>query len=100
MDSQLGYDKYNISEKQTPNSRNGYSKQTLKSELGSVEFNIPRDRNGEFELKILPKYQRNITGIEDAILVTERVSKKWTIAYANWDFVISQLNILFSEVLN
>ena len=68
MDSQLGYDKYDISEKQTQNSRNGYSKKTLKSELGSVELNIPRDRNGEFEPKILPKYQRNITGIEDKIM--------------------------------
>jgi transposase-like protein len=26
MDTQLGYDKYDISEKQTANSRNGYSK--------------------------------------------------------------------------
>ena len=68
MDSQLGYDKYDISEKQTPNSRNGYSKKTVKSELGTVELNIPRDRNGEFEPKILPKYQRNITGIEDKIM--------------------------------
>jgi len=68
MDSQLGYDKYDISEKQTPNSRNGYSKKTVKSELGAVELNIPRDRNGEFEPKILPKYQRNITGIEDKIM--------------------------------
>ncbi|MBU3102481.1 MULTISPECIES: IS256 family transposase [Clostridium] len=68
MDSQLGYDKYELSEKRTPNSRNGYSKKTVKSELGSVEVNIPRDRNGEFEPKILPKYQRNITGIEDKIM--------------------------------
>jgi putative transposase len=68
MDSQLGYDKYDISEKRTPNSRNGYSKKTVKSELGAVELNVPRDRNGEFEPKILPKYQRNITGIEDKIM--------------------------------
>ncbi len=68
MDSQLGYGKYNISEKQTPNSRNGYSKKTVKSELGEVELNIPRDRNGEFEPQIIPKYQRNITGIEDKIM--------------------------------
>lgn len=68
MDMQLGYDKLHISEKQTPNSRNGYSKKTVKSELGTVQLNIPRDRNGEFEPKILPKYQRNITGIEDKIM--------------------------------
>jgi len=68
MDTQLGYDRYDISEKQTQNSRNGYSKKTVKSELGTVELNIPRDRNGEFEPKIVPKFQRNVTGIEDKIM--------------------------------
>lgn len=43
-----------ISEKQTANSRNGYSKKTIKSELGPVDLNIPRDRNGEYEPKIIP----------------------------------------------
>lgn len=33
-------------------------------------------------------------------LATEKVSKKWTRVYANWDLVISQLNILFNEILN
>ncbi|MDP4228219.1 MAG: IS256 family transposase [Bacteroidota bacterium] len=68
IDTALGYDKYDVSEKQTENSRNGYSKKTIKSELGPVELNIPRDRNGEFEPKIIPKYQKNINGIEDKIL--------------------------------
>lgn len=68
IDTQIGYDKYDISEKQTTNSRNGYSKKTIRSELGPVGLNIPRDRNGEFETKILPKYQRNVTGIEDKIM--------------------------------
>ena len=68
LEEKLGYDKYNISEKQTSNSRNGYSKKTVKSELGPVELNIPRDRNGEFEPMLIPKHQRNITGIEDKVL--------------------------------
>lgn len=68
MDTQLGYDKNEVSEKQTRNSRNGYSKKTIKSELGPVELNIPRDRNGEFEPKIITKYQRNITGIEEKVM--------------------------------
>lgn len=68
MDTQLGYDKYEISEKQTQNSRNSYSKKTIKSELGPVQVNVPRDRNGEFEPKLLPKYQRNVTGIEDKVM--------------------------------
>jgi len=68
MDTQLGYDKYEVSEKQTQNSRNGYSKKTVRSELGNVELNIPRDRNGEFEPKIVPKHQRSVTGIEDKVM--------------------------------
>ena len=68
MDTQLGYDRYDISEKQTQNSRNGYSKKTIKSQLGPVELNIPRDRAGEFEPKIVSKYQRNVTGIEDKVM--------------------------------
>jgi transposase-like protein len=33
-------------------------------------------------------------------LATEKVSKKWTRIYPNWDLVISQLKILFEEILN
>ena len=31
-------------------------------------INIPRDRNGEFEPKIIPKHQRSVNGIEEKIL--------------------------------
>lgn len=34
-------------------------------ELGAVEINIPRNRNSEFEPKIIPKYQINISNILD-----------------------------------
>ena len=68
LEEKLGYDKYQISDKTTTNSRNGYSKKTVKSELGSIEINIPRDRNGEFEPQIIQKHQRNITGIEEKVL--------------------------------
>lgn len=68
MDDHLGYDKYEVASKTCSNSRNGYSKKTVKSELGNVELEIPRDRAGEFETKIIPKHKRNITGIEDKIM--------------------------------
>lgn len=67
MDSHLGYDKNDLSQKNTLNRRNGYSSKTIKSELGPVKIDIPRDRNGEFEPKIVPKYQRNINGIEEKV---------------------------------
>lgn len=68
MDEALGYGKYDSVEKTGDNSRNGYSKKTVKTELGPVDINIPRDRNGDFEPKIVPKHQRNVNGIEDKIL--------------------------------
>ena len=68
MDTHLGYDRYDVSEKSTDNNRNGYSKKTVKSELGNVELNIPRDRKGEFEPQIVPKHQRSITGLDEKIL--------------------------------
>ncbi|MEW8996216.1 IS256 family transposase [Clostridium sp.] len=68
LDDALGYGKHEVSNKNSNNSRNGYSKKTVKSELGPISINVPRDRNGEFEPQIIPKHQRNINGIEDKIL--------------------------------
>lgn len=68
MDEALGYGKYNNMDKNNDNSRNGYSKKTVKTELGPVQINIPRDRNGDFEPKIVPKHQRSVNGIEDKII--------------------------------
>ncbi len=68
MDTYLGYNKYEVSEKKTKNSRNGYSKKTIKSELGAVELSIPRDRQGDFSPTLLPKYKKNVTGIEDKVI--------------------------------
>lgn len=68
MDEALGYGKYDTIEKTNDNSRNGYSKKTIKTELGPVQVDIPRDRNGEFEPKIVPKHHRYVNGIEDKIL--------------------------------
>jgi len=68
MDEALGYGKYDSIEKTKDNSRNGYSKKTVKTELGPVQIDIPRDRKGDFEPKIVPKHQRSVNGIEDKIL--------------------------------
>ena len=68
MDVTLGYSKNEAKGKDTTNIRNGYSSKTLKTKFGNIEMDIPRDRNSEFEPKIVPKYQRNISGIEDKII--------------------------------
>jgi len=68
LEMKLGYAKDDVSNKNTDNSRNGYSSKTIKSEFGEVDIQVPRDRKGEFEPKIIPKYQRNVSGIEEKII--------------------------------
>lgn len=64
----LGYDKNDSQKKMTSNRRNSNSKKTVRSEYGDMEIDIPRDREGEFEPVIIPKYQKNVNGIEEQIL--------------------------------
>jgi len=68
MDVYLGYDKNDVKNKQTDNYRNGHSQKTVKSQYGEVDLSIPRDRKGEFEPKIVPKYKRDISEIEEKII--------------------------------
>lgn len=69
MDQELGYSRYDWSNKQTNNSRNGHHKKTVRSEFGNVELDIPEDKNGEFEPVIVPKHSREVSPtINDMIL--------------------------------
>lgn len=69
LDDELGYTKYDYRNKEGENSRNGYSKKTLKTSFGETEIKIPRDRDGEFEPQLVKKNQTTLTGdIEEKIL--------------------------------
>ncbi len=73
LEEKLGYEKSqrmpNDGENILPkNYRNGYSKKTVKTQLGEIDVKIPRDRNGEYEPQIIGKYSRNADGMEEKIL--------------------------------
>ena len=69
LDDELGYSKYDYRNKDTENSRNGYSRKSVKTSAGSVEIAVPRDRNGEFEPQIIRKNETSLSGdIEEKIL--------------------------------
>lgn len=68
MDATLGYEKNQKGALQTDNKRNGHSPKNLKSQYGEFQMDIPRDRNGEFEPKLIPKYWRDISGIEEKVI--------------------------------
>ena len=69
LDEELGYTKYDYRNKDTDNSRNGFSQKTMHTSYGDMELDIPRDRKGEFEPQIIKKYQNTVTqGMEEKIL--------------------------------
>ncbi|MBR0105580.1 MAG: IS256 family transposase [Lachnospiraceae bacterium] len=68
MDDHLGYSRYDYKNKQTDDSRNGYSPKTVVSSAGEIELDIPRDRKGEFEPQAVKKNQTDISNIEDQVL--------------------------------
>ena len=61
LDEDLGYSKYDYRNKETDNSRNGHSKKTMHTSYGDMEIDIPRDRQGEYEPKLIKKYQNTVT---------------------------------------
>jgi transposase-like protein len=61
LDDELGYSKYDYRNKDTNNSRNGYSKKTMHTSYGDMDLEIPRDRNGEYEPQVVKKYQNTLT---------------------------------------
>ena len=68
MDEHLGNNKYKHEENKQENYRNGYSKKKVKSNLGEIELEIPRDRKSEFEPIIVPKHSRDISRLEVQII--------------------------------
>ena len=68
LENELGYSKYDYKNKNTDNSRNGYSTKTVQGAVGEMEISVPRDRNGEFEPQLVKKHQTDISAIEDKII--------------------------------
>jgi len=68
LEIDLGYSKYDYKNKKTDNSRNGHSKKKVRSTLGEVEIEVPRDRKGEFEPIAVKKHEKDISNIQDLII--------------------------------
>ena len=59
---------YHLDSEESPNSRNGYSSKTLKTDDGDLGISTPRDRNSTFEPSLIKKGQRRFTSMDDKIL--------------------------------
>ena len=64
----LGYEKGDPVGRCLPNSRNGTTPKTLATEVGDVELDVPRDRAGSFEPRLVPKGSRRAGGLDEMIV--------------------------------
>lgn len=64
----LGYGKHDPAGKDGGNSRNGTRSKTVLTDIGPVEIDVPRDREGSFEPAIVKKRQRRLTGVDEMVL--------------------------------
>ncbi|ORU93735.1 MAG: transposase [Cycloclasticus sp. symbiont of Poecilosclerida sp. N] len=66
LDEHLGLETERVPALQ--NSRNGYTRKRLQTEIGQFEVDTPRDRGGRFEPQLVKKHQRRFTSMDDKIL--------------------------------
>lgn len=68
MNNHLGYENNDHGSKTTANRRNGYITKEIKTSSGEVEIKVPRDRDGSFEPRIVPKRKKDVSEIESKVL--------------------------------
>jgi len=66
LDDHLGYDKHQ--HRKGHNSRNGYSDKTLHTDDGTLDIEVPRDRDSSFEPQLVKKQQTRFSGMDEKIL--------------------------------
>lgn len=64
----LGYERGDPAGRGTSNSRNGTTPKILATEVGDVPLDVPRDRAGTFEPRLVPKGARRSGGLDDMII--------------------------------
>lgn len=73
----LGYERGDPGGRGSQNNRNGTSPKTVLTDAGAIPVEVPRDRNGSFEPKLVAKHQRRLEGFND--LVTSLVARGMTV---------------------
>jgi transposase-like protein len=105
----LGYEKHDQKTKTTNNARNGFTPKAVKSKFGEIDLDVLRDRKSDFEPQIVKKRQKDISGLEEKIIIKdlygykispdEEAAKKWTFRHRDWAMICSQPMIFFGNRL-
>ncbi|GAA3706363.1 hypothetical protein GCM10023082_00470 [Streptomyces tremellae] len=64
----VGYDKHDVTGRNSGNSRNGTRSKTVLTDVGPVEVKVPRDTAGTFEPQLVKKRQRCLSGVDEMVL--------------------------------
>ena len=68
MTDHLGYEKNKRHKGNPANARNGKGKKTVVTDSGSIEIDVPRDREGDFEPQLVKKRQRRLPGFDEKVV--------------------------------
>ena len=68
MTGHVGYQPYDPAGHHSGNSRNGTRSKTVITDIGPVELDVPRDRDGSFQPVIVAKRQRRLGGVDQMVL--------------------------------
>jgi putative transposase len=68
MAQHLGFERGDRVARGAANIRNGTYPKTVRTEIGEVTVEVPRDRAGTFEPQIIPKHQRRLAGFDEAVI--------------------------------
>jgi putative transposase len=68
MSEHLGYDRHDPAGKNSGNSRNGTRSKKVLTDVGPVDIEVPRDRDGSFEPQLVRKHQRRLSGVDEMVI--------------------------------
>jgi transposase-like protein len=64
----LGYEAHEAAGRGSGNSRNGTRSKTVLTDVGPVQLDVPRDRDGSFTPQIVRKRQRRLSGVDEMVI--------------------------------
>jgi transposase-like protein len=68
LSEHLGYERYEAKGRNSGNNRNGKRPRKVRTSVGDTLIQVPRDRNGEYQPRLLEKHQANSNEIEEKII--------------------------------
>lgn len=68
LSEHLGYEKHDARGRDGGNSRNGRTRKRVKTDTAEMEIEVPRDRDGSFAPKLVPKGRRRLPGFDEKVI--------------------------------